>query len=169
MEVTGRIPKDFTGLWIGVSTHKYLFILLHYIYTWKIKQALIFQSCFAILDFSFPQARTELRKMKCCKENHQTVRVRMGFLTFLTWTRRAMSHPNTVDLWAARGWTQWFSWQVPLSLIYLFFWVSNINGNTKNVEFESEFCLKNQTPSFYCLKGWQWTAPLSQSLHGGSS
>lgn len=149
MEVTGRIPKDFTRVWMGVSAHKYLFIFLHCVYSWMVKQALIFQNHFAILDFSFPQARTELRKMKCCKENRQAVRVRTGFLTFLTWTRCTISHPNIVDLWAARGWTQWFSWQIPLSLIYLVFWVSNINGNTKNAEFESEFCLQNQNPYIF--------------------
>lgn len=75
MEVTGRIPKNFTGLWMRVVTHKYLFIFPHCIYSWMGRQAFIFQINGTVLDFSFFQAKTGLGKKKCRKENHRAMRI----------------------------------------------------------------------------------------------
>lgn len=92
--------------------------------------------------------------MKCCKENHQAMSVRvfwflffvcLGFFSVLTWTCGTVSHHTTADLWAARGWTWWFNRQISWCLMYLIFWVSNVDGNTKTAEFESEFYLQNET------------------------
>lgn len=80
--VTGRVPKDLSGLWMRVSTHKYLFIFLHCIYSWLGRQELIFQNNFAILDLSFLRAKTELGTVTCCKEYHQAMRVRWKVFCF---------------------------------------------------------------------------------------
>lgn len=53
MEVTGRIPKNFTGLWMRVVTHKYLFIFPHCIYSWMGRQAFIFQNRCTVWDIFF--------------------------------------------------------------------------------------------------------------------
>lgn len=74
--------------------------------------------------------------MKCCKENHQA---RRTFFAFLAWACCTISHHNSVGLWAAGGWTSWFSRQIPWSLLYLIFSVSHMNGCTKNAEFEFLF------------------------------
>lgn len=76
--VTGRIPKDFTGVWMRVSTHKNVsFSSLYLILDEKTSYS--FRIILQFFDFSFLQARIEWKTKKCvCKENHRVLRVKWG-------------------------------------------------------------------------------------------
>lgn len=138
--VTGRIPKDFTGLWMRVSTHKYLFIFssLHLILDGKTRIILSEQFCSFL---TFLQARAELRTKKCCKENHQVLRVKWGCIfVLLAWTCCIINHHCR-------------SVSCPISDFFRFSDFSlNVKykwGYKKNAEFESKFFLKNESCALF--------------------
>lgn len=150
--VTGRIPKDFTGLWMRVSTHKNVdFYSLYLILDGKTSYS--FRIILQFFDFSFLQARTELRTKKCvCKENHRVLRVKWGvyfcFSSLDLLFYKPSEHCRSV------------SCQIPdFFWIFLILFLSvKCKWGYKKMQSLSKSSVCKMKPVL-CFLSWQWTVP----------